>query len=192
MKKIKLGVLVPKIKLANVKFNTETIIKDIKDAIANGVKIISTYELALTGFCCGDLFKHDFLLKNAEAGLKEIVEVTKNTDVVVVVGMPAKVDGAIYNGAAVIDNGEIKAFVSKEQFTEDEETRYFTFDAVRNQKISLCGIEKIDFSNEYIFKKDGISYAVRVGYNYETEFDNIDVLVNLIADPAIIGSDDNR
>ncbi len=192
MKKIKLGLLVPKIKLANVKFNTESIINDIKDAIANGAKIISTYELALTGFCCGDLFKHDFLLKSAEAGLKEIVEATKDTDAVVIIGMPAKADGEIYNGAAIIDSGEIKAFVSKEQYTEDEETRYFTFDTVRNQKISLCGIEKIDFSNEYIFKKDGVSYAVRVGYNYETEFENVDVLVNLIADPAIIGSDDNR
>ena len=192
MKKIKLGALIPKVKLANTKFNTESIIKAVKEAIEDGAKIISTYELALTGFCCGDLFKHDFLLKNAEAGLVQIVEATKDTGAVVIVGMPAKMGGDIYNGAAIIDDGEIKAFVSKEQFTEDEETRYFTFDTIRNQKISLCGIDKIDFSNEYIFKKDGISYAVRVGYNYETEFDNIDVLVNLIADPAIIGSDDNR
>ena len=192
MKKIKLGALIPKVKLANTKFNTESIIKAIKEAIEDGAKIISTYELALTGFCCGDLFKHDFLLKNAEAGLMEIVEATKDTGAVVIVGMPVKMGGDIYNGAAIIDDGEIKAFVSKEQFTEDEETRYFAFDTIRNQKISLCGIDKIDFSNEYIFKKDGISYAVRVGYNYETEFDNIDVLVNLIADPAIIGSDDNR
>ena len=192
MKKIKLGALIPKVKLANTKFNTESIIKAIKEAIEDGAKIISTYELALTGFCCGDLFKHDFLLKNAEAGLMEIVEATKDTGAVVIVGMPVKMGGDIYNGAAIIDDGEIKAFVSKEQFTEDEETRYFTFDTIRNQKISLCGIDKIDFSNEYIFKKDGISYAVRVGYNYETEFDNIDVLGNLIADPAIIGSDDNR
>lgn len=192
MKKMKVGLLVPKIKLANVKYNTETIINDIKDAIANGVKIITTYELALTGFTCGDLFKHDFLLKNAEAGLKEIAEATKGTGAVVVIGTPVKASDEIYNGAAIIDDGEIKAFVSKEQFTEDEETRYFTFDTVRNQKISLCGIEKIDFSNEYIFKKDGVSYAVRVGYNYETEFDNIDILINLIADPAIIGSDVNR
>ena len=88
MKKIKLGALIPKVKLANTKFNTESIIKAVKEAIEDGAKIISTYELALTGFCCGDLFKHDFLLKNAEAGLVQIVEATKDTGAVVIVGMP--------------------------------------------------------------------------------------------------------
>lgn len=192
MKKIKLGLIVPKIKLANTKYNTESITKDVKDAIENGAKIITTYELALTGFSCGDLFKYDLLLENAENGLREIAEVTKGSNAVVVIGMPARLDDKIYNGAAIIDNGEIKAFVSKENFTEPEETRYFTFETLRNQKISLCGNDDIDFSNEYVFKKDGITYAVRVGYKYETEFEDVDVLVNLIADPAIIGSDDNR
>ncbi|MBQ6860849.1 MAG: NAD(+) synthase [Clostridia bacterium] len=192
MKKIKLGLIVPKIKLANTKYNTESITKDVKDAIENGAKIITTYELALTGFSCGDLFKYDLLLENAEIALREIAEVTKGSNAVVVIGMPARLDDKIYNGAAIIDNGEIKAFVSKENFTEPEETRYFTFETVRNQKISLCGNDDIDFSNEYVFKKDGITYAVRVGYKYETEFEDVDVLVNLIADPAIIGSDDNR
>ena len=192
MKKIKLGLIVPKIKLANTKYNTESITKDVKDAIENGAKIITTYELALTGFSCGDLFKYDLLLENAEIALSEIAEVTKGSNAVVVIGMPARLDDKIYNGAAIIDNGEIKAFVSKENFTEPEETRYFTFETVRNQKISLCGNDDIDFSNEYVFKKDGITYAVRVGYKYETEFEDVDVLVNLIADPAIIGSDDNR
>ena len=192
MKKIKLGLIVPKIKLANTKYNTESITKDVKDAIENGAKIITTYELALTGFSCGDLFKYDLLLENAEIGLREIAEVTKGSNAVVVIGMPARLDDKIYNGAAIIDNGEIKAFVSKENFTEPEETRYFSFETVRNQKISLCGNDDIDFSNEYVFKKDGITYAVRVGYKYETEFEDVDVLVNLIADPAIIGSDDNR
>lgn len=192
MKKIKLGLIVPKIKLANTKYNTESITKDLKDAIENGAKIITTYELALTGFSCGDLFKYDLLLENAENGLREIAEVTKGSNAVVVIGMPARLDDKIYNGAAIIDNGEIKAFVSKENFTEPEETRYFTFETLRNQKISLCGNDDIDFSNEYVFKKDGITYAVRVGYKYETEFEDVDVLVNLIADPAIIGSDDNR
>ena len=39
MKKIKLGLIVPKIKLANTKYNTESITKDVKDAIENGAKI---------------------------------------------------------------------------------------------------------------------------------------------------------
>ncbi len=192
MKKLKLGLIVPKIKLANTKYNAESIIKDVKDAIQNGAKIITTYELALTGFSCGDLFKYDFLLDNAEVALKEIIDITKGTDAVVIIGMPARCEEKIYNGAAIIDNGEIKAFISKENYTEPEETRYFSFETIRNQKICLCGDDNVDFSNEYVFKKDGVTYAVRVGYKYETEFEDIDVLVNLIADPAIIGSDDNR
>ena len=192
MKKIKLGLIVPKIKLANTKYNAEAIKKEIIEANENGVKILTTYELALTGFSCGDLFKHDFLLENAEKALGEILEATKGIDSVVVIGMPARVDEKIYNGAVIVENGEIKAFVSKEEFTEAEETRYFTFETIRNKKIALCGNDDIDFSNEYVFKKDGVTYAVRVGYKYETEFEDIDVLVNLIADSAIIGSDDNR
>ena len=66
---VKVGAFVNKVALANPIENAKEIVKGIKDASKKGVAIISTPELALTGYSCGDLFLHDKPIKGAEESL---------------------------------------------------------------------------------------------------------------------------
>jgi len=73
---VRVGAIVPELKVGNVEFNTEEIIREIKAVSKEGVQIVTLPELSLTGYTCNDLFHQDILLDNALEGLKKIVEKT--------------------------------------------------------------------------------------------------------------------
>ena len=73
---VRVGAIVPELKVGNVEFNTEEIIKEIKRVSKEGVGIVTLPELSLTGYTCNDLFHQDVLLDSALEGLKKIVEKT--------------------------------------------------------------------------------------------------------------------
>ena len=79
---VRVGAYVNKLALANPLENAKEIIKGIKDASKKGVAIISTPELALTGYSCGDLFLQDKLINGAEDALKVILKDTGKTEIV--------------------------------------------------------------------------------------------------------------
>ncbi|MDD3066037.1 MAG: hypothetical protein PHT24_07255, partial [Endomicrobiaceae bacterium] len=56
----------PRIKIADIEFNTNQIIADIKSAKKQNASIVLFPELSLTGYTCGDLFQQDILLKKSE------------------------------------------------------------------------------------------------------------------------------
>ena len=59
---IRVGAIVPKLKIANPGYNESEIIKHIIDLDSKGVNILTTPELALTGYTCQVLFLQDKLL----------------------------------------------------------------------------------------------------------------------------------
>ena len=117
---IKVGACSPDIEVANTKKNAETIIKYVKEAEEKGVKLLCFPELCITGYTCGDLFLTETLLENAVSALSFIKQETKDTDAVFIVGLPVRVSGKIYNGAAVLHGGEIIGFVTKSKPTATE------------------------------------------------------------------------
>ena len=60
---LRVGAVVPKMRVANPEINAEEIIEQIKKANQNGVAIVTTPELAITGYTCADLFHQDILLQ---------------------------------------------------------------------------------------------------------------------------------
>lgn len=66
---IKVAAATPDIRVADVAFNTEEIIKRMREAAGNGARIIVFPELCVTGYTCGDLFTQDALLETAKGGL---------------------------------------------------------------------------------------------------------------------------
>ena len=73
---IKVAAATPDIRVADVAFNTEEIIKRMREAAGNGARIIVFPELCVTGYTCGDLFTQDALLETAKGGLLKITEAT--------------------------------------------------------------------------------------------------------------------
>ena len=63
---VKVAAGTPKIRVADCDHNAEQIIALVKEAAAQGVKVLALPELCLTGYTCGDLFLQTTLLDGAD------------------------------------------------------------------------------------------------------------------------------
>ena len=99
---VKVAAAVPRVKVADCKFNASQIEKEIIIACGRGVEIIVFPELSLTGYTCGDLFAHQLLLENAEMGLLQILNNTRQLEIISILGMPVPLNGMLLNAAVVI------------------------------------------------------------------------------------------
>ena len=118
----------PRIRVADCRYNAEQIFTMIREADAQGVKILALPELCLTGYTCGDLFQQDALLDGAEEGLRTILEATKHLEILTALGMPVRAAGKLFNCAVVIQRGEVLAVVPKTylpNYSEFYEKRWF-------------------------------------------------------------------
>lgn len=125
---IKVAACTPDIRVADVEYNTGRILKMAGDAAGKGVKICVFPELCITGYTCQDLFFQDVLLDAAMRACVKIANETAEYDMLIAVGLPVRANGKIYNCAAVINNGEIMAFVPKTHlpnYNEFYEARHF-------------------------------------------------------------------
>lgn len=126
---IRVGAIVNKLFLANPLKNAEEIIKEIKKAKKLGVSIVTTPELSLTGYTCGDLFLQDKLLSDSEKALKKVLEETKNIDIISILGIPIKHNNQLFNCAIVISKGKILGIIPKTyipNYQEFYEARWFS------------------------------------------------------------------
>ena len=114
----------PKIRVADCRHNEDLM----RQADAEGVRVLCLPELCLTGYTCGDLFLQDTLLEGAAEGLRTILEATRHLEVLTALGMPVRAGGKLYNCAVVIQKGEILAVAPKTylpNYGEFYEKRWF-------------------------------------------------------------------
>ena len=140
---VKVAAAVPRVKVADCKFNASQIEKEIIIACGRGVEIIVFPELSLTGYTCGDLFAHQLLLENAEMGLLQILNNTRQLEIISILGMPVPLNGMLLNAAVVIQKGRVLGVVPKTylpNYKEFYEKRWFTSAAqVSERSVRLCG-----------------------------------------------------
>ena len=110
---VKLGAFTPLIKVADTEFNANQIINGIESSYKIGVQGLIFPQLCVTGATCGDLFFSDILLDGAKQSLLKIAKSTLDKQILVVVGLPLKVNGIIYNVAVAINKGKIIAIIPK-------------------------------------------------------------------------------
>ena len=102
---VKVAAATPKIKVADTQYNAETIISEVKEACADGAKIVVLPELCITGYSCSDLFLQDKLLASAREQLGVIADRTADCDALLFIGMPLEKDHKLFNVAAVVQHG---------------------------------------------------------------------------------------
>ena len=140
---IKVAAGTPKIRVADCDYNAGQIIALMKEAAAQGVKVLALPELCITGYTCGDLFLQPTLLDGAERALGRILEETKELDLLTALGMPVRNNNKLYNCAVVIHKGIILGLVPKTHipnYGEFYEARWFTpGGSVDNYVADLCG-----------------------------------------------------
>ena len=126
---IRVGAIVNKLALANPLKNAEVIIKEIKKAETLGVSIVTTPELSLTGYTCGDLFLQEQLLDDSIKALEKVLNETKDIDITSILGMPLRHDNQLFNCAVVITKGKILGVIPKTyipNYQEFYEARWFS------------------------------------------------------------------
>ena len=56
---VRVGAIVPEMKVADIEYNTNIIIDQIKNAEKEKIQILTFPELCITGYTCQDLFNQD-------------------------------------------------------------------------------------------------------------------------------------
>lgn len=103
----------PNLKVADTEFNTAEIIRCGKIAQNEGAAVAVFPELCITGYTCSDLFHQELLLKNSLRSLREIADAFKDSDMVLAVGLPLRLQSRLYNCAAFVQSGKLIAVTPK-------------------------------------------------------------------------------
>ena len=119
---------VPDLKVADVDYNTDQIVRLIKENSECGLIVFP--ELSVTGYTCADLFGSGLLLEKAQDGMIRIAEATKEySGLTAIIGVPIRFENNLYNCAAVISGGNICAIIPKQyipSYSEFYEGRWFS------------------------------------------------------------------
>ena len=152
---VRVGAIVPKLSLANPLKNALEIVEQVTKAYKKGVAIVTTPELSLTGYTCGDLFLQDALLNETEEALEKLVEETKELNIITILGMPIRHDNQLFNCAVVIEKGKILGIVPKTalpNYSEFYEKRWFSSSKdLKTYEIELLG-QTVPISPNLLFQ----------------------------------------
>lgn len=151
--------------VADVQYNTEQIMRQVRLAIEQKAQMVVLPEMAVTGYTCADLLGLDILLDAAEQALKVIAETFVNQDIVIVVGAPLRQQSRLYNCAVVMQRGQMWAVPKTylPNYKEFYEKRWFTAASVdlRDATINVAG-QSIPFGTDLLFDMGKACIAVEI------------------------------
>ncbi len=167
---IRIACAVPQVAVGDVAKNTRDICDFWGEADGKQVDLLLFPELAMTGYTCQDLFFQERLYAGVRDGMAQILECSRNYPAVTgVVGLPARVDGQLYNCAAVIRGGKVWGLVPKTALPnsgEFYEKRWFsTADRLTDGQADLGLGEPVSMfpGNRVIFQlADGVKMGVEI------------------------------
>ena len=162
---VKVAAAVPHVKVADCKFNVEKIESLIAVAEGKGVQIIVFPEMSVTGYTCGDLFGQQLLLEEAEMGLMQILNNTRQLDIISIVGMPVIVNSMIVNAAVTIQKGKIIGVTAKTylpNYKEFYEQRWFTSSLqLKTDVVRLCG-QIVPLGANLLFETSDTTFGIEI------------------------------
>lgn len=139
----RIAAAVPRVCIGNPAANVQELALLMQELENDGVELAVFPEMCLTGYTCGDLFHNSTLLRDSENALRELAELTRSTDITSVIGVPVIVDGALFNCAVFVHDGQLLACVPKSyipDYNEFYECRWWRSGAgMPNRIITLAG-----------------------------------------------------
>ncbi|MDD3334834.1 MAG: NAD(+) synthase [Eubacteriales bacterium] len=115
-----------RVHLGDVAANEKEILTAMEKLALQGVQAAVFPELCLTGYTLGDLLLHELTQRQAWESMLRIAK--KTASMAVVVGLPVNVESRLFNCAAVLQGGRVRAIVPKTYLpngNEFYETRWF-------------------------------------------------------------------
>ena len=152
---VRVSVCVPRLKVADPRFNVERTIELARLASSRGSSLVLFPELGITAYSNEDLFHQDTLLDGALDALAELADESHSLASVVIVGAPLRFEQRLFNCAVAIYRGEVIAVTPKTylpNYREFYEKRQFASgrDAVGN-RISLLGCD-VPFGSDVVIR----------------------------------------
>lgn len=127
---MRIACAVPPVRVGDTVQNTADICAFIRKADERNCDLVVFPEMAITGYTCADLFFQSALLAGVKSGLREIAACSAEYPAVTVaVGLPAVIDGQMYNCGAVLSGGQVRGIVPKTfipNYNEFYERRWFS------------------------------------------------------------------
>ena len=163
---VKVAAAIPAVKVADCKFNAQQAEAQILVADGKGVEIIVFPELNLTGYTCGDLFTQQVLIGQAEIALMQVMNNTRQMDIISIVGLPIMVDGTLMDCAVVFQKGKILGVVPKTYLASGKkscELRWFSssLSHADNAVVRLCG-QLVPVSSNLLFDTPNVCFGIEI------------------------------
>lgn len=162
---VKVAAAIPRLSLADCKENANQIESLVAIAEGKGAQAIVFPELCLTGYTCGDLFGQQLLLDEAEIALMQILNNSRQFDILAIVGMPLMQGGALFNCAVVFQHGKILGVVPKTflpNYREFYERRWFAPAAdLQESSVRLCG-QTVPMGTDLLFRTSDFTFGVEI------------------------------
>ena len=163
---VRVAAAVPSVRVADCLYNAQQAEKLIAIAEGKGVQLIVFPELNLTGYACGDLFQQTLLQEQAEIALMQVMNNTRQLDIISILGMPVAVNGMLVNAAVVIQKGKMLGLVPKTYLTnykEFYEQRWFAPSPTlpADATIRLCG-QSVPVSPHLLFETSEVCFGVEL------------------------------
>ena len=153
----RIATAVPSLRVADINYNLTEIKQLIHQAISNESAMLIFPELSLCGYTCGDLFYQETLLKACQTALLELVEQSRASDMIIVVGCPIRYHNDLYNTAVIIQSGQIRGIVPKSylpNYKEFYEKRWFRSGRDIVDSEILIGDFYVPFGVDLVFDVD--------------------------------------
>jgi NAD+ synthase (glutamine-hydrolysing) len=204
---VRVAVAIPEVSVADPAFNGAQTIALLRQAAEQDAVLALCPELGLSAYSCEDLFHQQALLDGCVAALGGILSATRELPLVAVVGLPLRVDGFLFNCAAVVSRGQILGVVPKTylpNYREFYEQRHFAAaDYAPREQVTLCGQRDVPFGSQLLFQSEeqplftfGVEICedlwVPIPPSSYSALAGATVLLNLSASNITVGKDDYR
>ena len=177
------------LRVGDIPYNTEQVLTAFRSETDCGLIVFP--ELTLTGYTCADLFQSELLLRKSEEALLTVASETRGKAVTAVVGVPVRFQNSLYNCAAVIAGGAVRAVIPKSflpNYSEFYECRWFASGKdLRGCSVRIGG-EEVPFGTDILCEDLWVpdkpsTHAALAGAN---------LIVNLSASDELIGKQEYR
>jgi NAD+ synthase (glutamine-hydrolysing) len=200
---LRVAAATPLVHLADCAANAQEHIALIHDAEQQEVQLLVFPELSLTGYTCADLFHQPTLLRAAMEALRSVARATADRSLCVVLGLPVAYAGALYNVAAVVRGGSVRAFIPKTyipNYSEFYEARWFASAATLPEGATLTvpgQTAPVPLSAHQLLRLGGATVGVEICEDLwapippssQAALQGAEVLVNLSASDEVLGKD---
>lgn len=203
---VRVATSTPKVRTADVAFNTAAVIAQAELAHEAHVDLVVYPELCVSSYALDDLHLQSALLDAVEAALAEIAAASAKLTPVLLVGAPLRRNGRVYNCALAIAGGRILGAVPKSflpNYREFYEKRWFADGrSIQGLNIAIGG-EDISFGIDLLFAardNPGFTFHIEICEDFWAPnppstmgaLAGATILTNLSASNVTIGKSDER